>query len=98
MQSFLNSATTFGPIVISPDEDVSLGYHPDLQGWLIPEATTESGDAVDVEELRAQMVAILISIVRDHRTKALVRGLGHDVRMLLIQVAGTVIGYWLMQR
>jgi hypothetical protein len=38
MQSFLKSETTFGPIVISPDdEDVPLDYQPDLQGWLIPE-------------------------------------------------------------
>jgi hypothetical protein len=75
-----------------------LDYHPNLRGWLIPEKATESGDTVDVEELRFQMVALLVSIVRDHRKKVLVRGLGHDVRMLLIQVAGTVIGYWLTQR
>jgi hypothetical protein len=100
LQSLLKSMTAFGPIVVSPDdEDVPLDYHPDLQGWLIPETATASGDAIDVEELRAQIVAIIVSIARDHRTKAVVRGLGNDGRMILIQVAGTVIGtyicYWL---
>lgn len=102
--STLKAATTLGPIVISPDyeDDAPSDYHPDLQGWLLPETATESGDAIDVEELRIQMVAIVVSIARHHRTKALIRGLGKDGRTLLIQVAGTVIGtyicYWLTQQ
>src|SRR5215212_5209757 len=91
--STLKAATTFGPIVISPDyeDDAPFDYHPDLRGWLLPETATESGHALDVEELRIQMVAIVVSIARHHRTKALIRGLGKDGRTLLIQVAGTVI-------
>ncbi len=66
LQSLLKSVTTIGPIVISPDdEDVPLAYQPDLQGWLIPETATDSGDAIDVEELRIQMVATVVRIARD---------------------------------
>ena len=102
LQSLLKSVMTIGPIVISPDdEDVPLAYQPDLQGWLIPETATDMKDDIDVEELRIQMVATVVRIARDHRTKALIRGLGKDGRTLLIQVAGTVIGtyiwYWLTQ-
>ena len=52
---------------------MSFDHQPDLRGWHIPETATASGDAIDVEELRAQIVAIIVGIARDHRTKAVVR-------------------------
>ena len=42
MQSLLKSMTTFGPIVILPDnEDAVFDYQPDLHGWLTPETATD---------------------------------------------------------
>ena len=103
MQSILNSSTTLGPIVISPDdEDVPFDYQPDLQGLIIPQTATVSGEVVDVEELRAQMVAIFRSVAQGPRTKAIVRGVGTYSIVFLIavtsQVAGQAIWYWLMHR
>ena len=51
-RSVLNAATTFGPIVVSPDyeDDAPFDYHPDL-GRLLPETATNTGGATEVEEL-----------------------------------------------
>jgi hypothetical protein len=91
--------------VISPDEDApfDFNYHPDLQGWLIPETATESGGAIDEVELKAEMVAFVMGIARHHHTKALVRGVGkHGVTFLILvaggalsEVVGQAIWYWL---
>jgi hypothetical protein len=101
MQSILNSSTTLGPIVISPDdEDVPFDYQPDLQGWIIPETATRSEE--DVEELRAQVVAIVRSVAQGPRTKAIVRGVGERGLTFLVNVTSDVAAlafwYWLMHR
>lgn len=58
LRSFWKAATTFGPIVVSPDyeDDEPFDYHPDL-GGLLPETATKSGDATEVEELWEVVVA-----------------------------------------
>jgi hypothetical protein len=101
MQSFLHSSTTLGPIVISPDdEDVPFDYQPDLQGWLIPQTATVSGEDIDVEELRAQLVAIVRSLIQGPRARAVVRVVvGYSIAFLIAvtsQVAGEAIWYWLL--
>jgi hypothetical protein len=99
--STLKAATTFGPIVVSPDyeDDAPFDYHPNLE-WLLPETATVSGDTLDVEELWAVMVAIAQGIAHHHRTEALLRVIGTDGRSFLVQVAGTVVGglilYWIL--
>jgi hypothetical protein len=37
----MKAATTFGPIVVSPDyeDDAPFDFHPDVQGWLLPETS-----------------------------------------------------------
>src|SRR5215207_1902041 len=37
----MKAATTFRPIVVSPDyeDDAPFDYHPDVQGWLLPETS-----------------------------------------------------------
>ena len=102
LRSFLKAAPTFGPIVVSPDyeDDAPFGYHPDLQGWLIPETATKSGGAINVEELWTVVVAYAQGIAVDHRTKVLLSVIGKDGRSFLVQVAGTVVGglilYWIL--
>jgi hypothetical protein len=102
LRSFLKATPTFGPIVVSPDyeDDAPFGYHPDLQGWLIPETATESGGAINVEELWTVVVAYAQGIAVDHRTKVLLSVIGKDGRSFLVQVAGTVVGglilYWIL--
>ena len=102
LRSFLKTAPTFGPIVVSPDyeDDEPFHYHPDLQGWLIPETATESGGAINVEELWTVVVAYAQGIAVDHRTKVLLSVIGKDGRSFLVQVAGTVVGglilYWIL--
>jgi hypothetical protein len=102
LRSFLKATPTFGPIVVSPDyeDDAPFGYHPDLQGWLIPETATESGGAINVEELWTVVVAYTQGIAVDHRTKVLLSVIGTDGRSFLVQVAGTVVGglilYWIL--
>ncbi len=105
LQSFLKSATTFGPIVISPDDEdtpFDFDYHPDLQGWLIPETATESGDAIDVEELIAEAYAYAVGIAQHHHTKALLTIVGKHGSAFMIRVAENVVGalivYWLLSR
>jgi len=77
--STLKAATTFGPIVVSPDyeDDAPFDYHPNLE-WLLPETATVSGDTLDDEELWAVMVAIAQGIAHHHRTEALLRVIGTD--------------------
>jgi hypothetical protein len=73
LQSILRVTSTFGPIVVPPDYDYEapFDYHPDLQGWRIPETATESGEAIDVEELWAAVVAWAQGIAVHHRTEVL---------------------------
>jgi hypothetical protein len=103
LQSLLKSATTFGPIVISPDAgDAPFDYHPDLQGWLIPETATESGDAIDVEELIKEAYAYAVGIARHHRTRTLLTIVGKHVSAFMIRVAENAVGglivCWLLSR
>jgi hypothetical protein len=103
LESMLKTATTFGPIVVSPNyEDAPFDYHPSLQGWLMPETATESGDAIDVEKLWAVVVAFAVGIAQHHHSKVLLRVMREDGRGFLIQVASTVVGglilYWLLHR
>jgi hypothetical protein len=73
IQSFLKVAPTFGPIVISPDDDSApFDYHPDLQGWFIPETSTDSEEATDVEKLVTAVFAYALGIAQHHRTRVLV--------------------------
>ena len=102
LQSILKSATTFGPIVVSPDyeDDAPFDYHPDLQGWLIPETATESGDAIDVEELIAGVYAYAVGIAQHHRTSALLTIVGKSGLRFLVRVPDHVVGglilYWIL--
>jgi hypothetical protein len=101
LQSFLKSATAFGPIVVSPDyeDEAPFDYHPDL-GRLLPKTATKSGDDTEVEELWAEVVAFAQAIAVDHRTEALLSVIGKDGRNFLVQVASTVVGgiilYWIL--
>jgi len=103
LQSFLKTTTTFGPIVISPDDEAPpSNYHPDLQGWLIPETATESGDDIDVEELVNAVFAYTLGIAQHHRTRALLTVVGKHGGAFLIRVAENAVGglvvYWLLSR
>lgn len=70
----LNNTTSFGPIVIPPDydDDAPFDYHPDLQGWPIPET------ARDPEELWAEVVAVAKGIARHHHTEVLLNMMGRS--------------------
>jgi hypothetical protein len=101
--SVLKSTPTFGPIVVSPDDEAPpANYHPDLQGWLIPETATDSGGTIDVEELVAVVFAYALGIAQHHRTRVLVTVVGKHGGAFLIHVAETVVGglilYWLLNR
>lgn len=84
LQSLLKTAAAFGPIVVTPDfeDDAPFDYWPDLQ-WLFPDTTTEPGDATDVEELWAEVVAIAQGIAHHHRTKVLLSVMGNGTRFLI---------------
>ena len=98
LQSFLKSATSFGPIVISPDyeDDEPFDYHPDLQGWRIPETATKSGEVLDDEELWTAVVAWAQGIAVHHRTKVLLSVMGNGggflIRVCKHPVGGQAIG------
>jgi hypothetical protein len=103
IQALLKSMPTFGPIVVSPDDAAPpSNYHPDLQGWLIPDTATDSGDAIDVEELVDIVFAYVLGIAQHHRTRVLVTVVGKHGGTFLIRVAeNTVAGllvYWLLSR
>jgi hypothetical protein len=84
LQSILKATTTFGPILVTPDEeDAPFDYHPDLQGWLIPETGTESEDVIDVEELWAEVVAFAVGIAQHHHTEVLLSAIGNGHRFLI---------------
>jgi hypothetical protein len=99
-RSVLKATTTFGPVVVSPDDedDAPFDYLPELQGWLISETGAESGGAVDVEELWAEVVAFAVGIAQHHHSKVFIRAVGKDFRTFLIQVAGTLFAAWLLHR
>jgi hypothetical protein len=80
----LKAATTFGPIVVSPDykDDAPFDYHPDL-GWLLPETATESGDAIDLEGPWPQVVAFAQGIAVRHGTEALLTVMGNGRRVVI---------------
>jgi hypothetical protein len=80
----LKAATTFGPIVVSPDyeDDAPFDYHPDL-GRLLPETATESGGATEVEELWDVVVAYAQGIAVHHRTEALLSVMGNGTRFVI---------------
>jgi hypothetical protein len=84
LQSLLKTTTAFGPIVVTPEfeDDTPFDYWPDLQ-WLLPETTTEPGDAIDVEELWAEVVAIARGIAHHHRTTVLLSVMGNGTRFLI---------------
>jgi ABC-type tungstate transport system substrate-binding protein len=89
--------------VISPDDAaLSSNYHPDLQRWLIPETATDSGDAIDVEELVNVVFAYVLGIAQHHRTRVIVTVVRKHGGAFLIRVAeNTVAGllvYWLLSR
>jgi hypothetical protein len=80
----LKTTTAFGPIVVTPDfdDDASFDYWPDLQ-WLFPDTTTEPEDAIDAEEVWAEVVAIAQGIAHHHRTKVLLSVMGNGKRFLI---------------
>jgi hypothetical protein len=104
LQSFLRYLPTTGPIVVSPDDEAPPSdYHPDLPEWLIPMTATRSGDALDVEQLWAETLALVVAIARHHRTEAIVKGVGRHGITFLVAVAAGALGdtvgqavwYWL---
>jgi hypothetical protein len=80
----LKAATTFGPIVVSPDykDDAPFDYHPDL-GWRLPGTATESGDAIYLEGPWPQVVAFAQGIAVRHCTEALLSVMGNGSRVLI---------------
>jgi hypothetical protein len=104
LRPVLKAAPTFGPIVVSPDyeEDEPFHYDPDLQGWLIPETATQSGDAMNIEELIAEAYAYAVGIAQHHHTRALLTIVGKHGSAFMIRVAENVVGglivYWLLSR
>jgi len=103
LQSILNSSTTFGPIVVSPDDEAPpSNYHPDLRGWLIPETTTESGEPIDVEELLSQVFTFAADKAQQYRSNASISVVGKSGLRYLVRVSETVVGglilYWLLHR
>jgi hypothetical protein len=96
LQAVLKATTTFGPIVVSPDyDDTPFDYSPDLRG-LIPETATESGDAVEFEELWAVVIAFAQAIAQHHHTEILLSTIGNGHRFLIrastSPTGATVIG------
>jgi hypothetical protein len=103
LQSILNSSTTFGPIVVSPDDEaLPSNYHPDLQGWLVPETATESGAAIDVEELLSQVFTFAADKAQQYRSNVSISVVGKSGLRYLVRVSETVVGglilYWLLHR
>jgi hypothetical protein len=80
----LRAATTFGPIVVSPDyeDDAPFDYHPDL-GRLLPETATNSGGATEVQELWAEVVAFAQGIANHHRTKVFLSVMTNGTRFVI---------------
>jgi hypothetical protein len=80
----LKAATTFGPIVVSPDyeDDAPFDYHPDL-GRLLPETATNSGGATEVQELWAEVVAFAQGIANHHRTKVFLSVMTNGTRFVI---------------
>jgi hypothetical protein len=97
LRSVLRAATTFGPIVVSPDyeDDESFDYHPDL-GRFLPETATKSGDATEVEELWDVVVAYAQGIAVHHRTEVLLSVMGNGkqfvIRVCTHPAAASAIG------
>jgi hypothetical protein len=98
LRSVLKAATTFGPIVVSPDyeDDAPFNYHPDL-GRLLPDTATNSGGATEVEELWAEVIAFAQGIANHHRTKVFLSVMTNGTRFVIRVskhpiVAGTVAG------
>lgn len=103
LQSILNSSTTFGPIVVSPDDEAPpSSYHPDLQGWLIPETVTEFGEPIDVEELLSQVFTFAVDKAQQYRSNVSISVVGKSGLRYLVRVSETVVGglilYWLLHR
>jgi hypothetical protein len=80
----LRAATTFGPIVVSPDyeDDAPFDYHPDL-GRLLPETATNSGGATEVQELWVEVVAFAQGIANHHRTKVFLSVMTNGTRFVI---------------
>jgi hypothetical protein len=103
LQSILNSSTTFGPIVVSPDDEAPpSNYHPDLRGWLIPETAAESGELIDVEELLSQVFTFAADKAQQYRSNAFISVVGKSGLRYLVRVSETVVGglilFWLLHR
>ena len=103
LQSILNSSTTFGPIVVSPDDEAPpSNYHPDLRGWLTPETATESGEPIDVEELLSQVFTFAADKAQQYRSNAFISVVGKSGLRYLVRVSETVVGglilFWLLHR
>jgi hypothetical protein len=101
LQSILNSSTTFGPIVVSPDDEaLPSNYHPDLQRWIIPETATKSGEAIDVEELLSQVFTFAVDKARQYRSDASISVVGKSGLRYLVRVSESVVGglilFWLL--
>lgn len=103
LQYILKSSTTYGPIVISPDdEDPPFDYHPDLQGWLLPETATHPGGAIDVEELLGQVFDFAADVAQLYDSRVSVSIVGKSGLRYLVRVSETVVGglilFWLLHR
>jgi hypothetical protein len=83
-RSFPKAATTFGPIVVSPDyeDDQPFNYHPDL-GSLLPETATKSGDATEVEEPWYVVVAYAQGIAVHYCREVLLSVMGNGRRFVI---------------
>ncbi len=69
--------------MVSPDyDDAILDYHPDLRA-LIPKTATDSEDAVDFEELWAEVVAFAQGIAQHHHAEVLLSVMGNGHRFLI---------------
>jgi hypothetical protein len=101
-RSIIRTTTTYGPVVITPEEDVPPpDYTPSLQGWLIPETGRSSVDTIALEDVWLEVCAFGKGLARHHHTKVVIRIIGKYGPSFLVQTASGVtlilIANWLTQ-
>lgn len=97
LRSVFQAATTYGPVVVTPDgpPPPAPDYTPSLQFPTIPD-TASSDDAPTLEDVWAEVMVYAQWVARHHRTKAIVRGIGEDGHIIIINIIGTVVGGYIV--
>ena len=99
LRSVLKSVTAYGPVVVTPEDDLPpppspSDYTPTLEG-LIPETATSSDDAVTFEEAWLEVVTFGKAVAQHHHTKVLIRVIGTHGVSFLVQVAAGLFVFWI---